>query len=64
QLLERAKSMSVEPITKENDIKYQLADAARAVTETINDVIKACLMTKSTVAMEHIECDNAVREME
>ncbi|CAF5128013.1 unnamed protein product, partial [Rotaria magnacalcarata] len=28
QLLERAKSMSVEPITKENDIKYQLADAA------------------------------------
>ncbi|CAF3354839.1 unnamed protein product [Rotaria socialis] len=64
QLLERAKSMSVEPITKENNIKSQLADAARAVTETINDVITACLVTKSTVAMEHIECDNAIREME
>ena len=33
----------------------------RAVTETINDVIAACLERKSTVT---IECDNAIQEME
>ncbi|CAF4787571.1 unnamed protein product, partial [Rotaria sp. Silwood2] len=64
QLLEHAKSMSVEPTTNENDIKNQLANAARAVTETINDVITACLVSKSTITIEHIECDNAIREME
>ncbi|CAF4681847.1 unnamed protein product [Rotaria sp. Silwood1] len=64
QLLERAKSMSVEPSINENDIKHQLANAARAVTETINDVITACLVSKSTITIEHIECDNAIREME
>ncbi|CAF2832485.1 unnamed protein product [Rotaria sp. Silwood2] len=64
QLLEHAKSMSVEPTTNENDMKNQLANAARAVTETINDVITACLVSKSTITIEHIECDNAIREME
>lgn len=34
------------------------------MTETINDVITACLVPKSTVAIEHMECDNAIREME
>ncbi|CAF1003447.1 unnamed protein product [Rotaria sordida] len=65
QLLERAKSISMEPITiNENDIKHQLANAARAVTETINDVITACLVPKSAITIEHIECDNAIREIE
>ena len=36
----------------------------RAVTETINDVIAACLERKSTVTIERLECDNAIQEME
>ncbi|UJR21334.1 hypothetical protein I4U23_024428 [Adineta vaga] len=64
QLLERAKSVSLEPITTEQDIKYQLANAARAVTETINDVITACLVQKPTTTVERTECDSAIQEME
>ena len=37
---------------------------SRAVTETINDVINACLVPKSPVMIERIECDNAIRDME
>jgi talin len=36
----------------------------RAVTETINDVITACLVPKSPAMIERIECDNAIRDME
>ncbi len=36
----------------------------RAVTETINDVITACLVSKSPAIIERIECDNAIRDME
>jgi talin len=35
-----------------------------AVTETINDVITACLVSKSPAIIERIECDNAIRDME
>jgi hypothetical protein len=34
------------------------------VTETINDVITACLTPKSPTSMERTECDNAIHEME
>lgn len=35
-----------------------------AVTETINDVISACLTPKSPALLERMECDHAIREME
>lgn len=34
------------------------------MTETINDVISACLVPKSTTAIERTECDNAIHDIE
>ena len=34
------------------------------MTETINDVITACLVPKLSATMERTECDNAIHEME
>ncbi|CAF1156243.1 unnamed protein product [Adineta steineri] len=65
QFLERAKTISIEPTINDTDVKYQLANAAKAVTESINDVITACLVPKSpTTTIERSECDNAIHDME
>ncbi len=34
------------------------------MTDTINDVISACLVPKSTTAIERTECDKAIHDME
>ena len=34
------------------------------MTETINNVISACLISKSTTTIGRLECDTAIREME
>ncbi|CAF3470464.1 unnamed protein product [Rotaria socialis] len=67
QLLEKAKSISVEPratITSENN--QQLTNAARVVTDNINHVITVCVTSKpkSETSIGRLECDNAIREME
>ncbi|CAF4735686.1 unnamed protein product [Rotaria sp. Silwood1] len=65
QLLEKAKIISIEP-TITNEINQQLSNAARIVTDNINDVITVCLISKTTseTSMDRVECDNAIREME
>ncbi|CAF3837471.1 unnamed protein product [Rotaria magnacalcarata] len=67
QLLEKAKSISVEPtatITNENN--QQLTNAARVVTDNINHVITVYVTSKATseASIGRLECDNAIREME
>ena len=64
-LLERAKSVSIEP-TITNEAKLELGNAARVVTESINDVITVCLTSKVTTesSIGQLECENAIREME
>lgn len=67
ELLEKAKSISIEPsttITNENN--QQLSNAARVVTDHINHVITVCVTSKaaSETSIGRLECDNAIREME
>lgn len=64
QLLERAKSISMEP-NNTNEAKQEFANAARTVTERINDVLTVCITSKVTTesSIGQLECDNARREM-
>ncbi|UJR28105.1 hypothetical protein I4U23_009360 [Adineta vaga] len=68
QLLEKAKTVSLDPqpATITNETKQQLANAARVVTDNINNVITVCLTSKSTSekTIGRSECENAIREME
>ncbi|CAF0840452.1 unnamed protein product [Didymodactylos carnosus] len=66
-LLERAKSASIDTTTTSTSTKNQLTTAAKAVTESINDVISVCLTVDVNTAqssMGRLECDNAIREMQ
>jgi talin len=66
QLLEKVKTISIEPPPTTNETKQELSNVARVVTDSINDVITVCLTSKSTseTSIGRLECDNAIREME
>ena len=68
QFLEKVKFISIEPIISitTNTTNQQLSNLARTITDSINHVIIECLTSKmiSDTSMNHIECENAIREME
>ncbi|CAF0836753.1 unnamed protein product, partial [Didymodactylos carnosus] len=67
ELLERAKSASIDITTTATSTRNPLTLAAKAVTESINDVITSCLATDTTTkqsSVGRLECDNAIREMQ
>jgi talin len=65
RLFERAKTVTIE-LNQDNETKQELADAARTVTEHINDVLASCVTSKTTTetSIGQLECENARREME
>ncbi|MEE6528061.1 hypothetical protein FKM82_029958, partial [Ascaphus truei] len=58
KLLLAAKALSADPAAP--NLKIQLAAAARAVTDSINQLITVCTQQ----APGQKECDNALRELE
>ena len=66
ELLEKVKSVFIEPTPTSSETKQQLSNATRVVTDSINHVITVCVTSKATSesSIERLECDNAIREME